>query len=456
MPIDTALTYAKENESRFVDRWFDLLRIETISAQREHNGDCRLAAEWLAAAFSAMNVSADILETAGHPAVVADTGGSDDAFTVLVYGHYDVQPVGDLALWDSPPFEPAIRDGRAYARGACDDKGQMLTHVFAAEAWQRGAGEVPVRLKFLIEGEEETGSPNLADLVRTHADRLACNVVAISDTSKFDSVTPGVTYGTKGLVYKEIFITGPKKDLHSGSFGGTVVNPANALATIIATLRTPNGRVTIPGFYDDVRDLEGPERDAIAKLPFNESEYLAELGSPSLEGEVGFTTLERRWARPTLDVNGIFGGYMGEGAATIVPARAGAKISMRLVPDQASAAVSRAFDEAVQAACPPGVTLNVVDHGICDAYAAPLDSPEIQAARRAVEQGFGKAPVFIREGGTLPILPLFKQVLGADSLLLGYADPNCNLHSPNEWLGMADFQAGIRSNVHLYRELAVG
>jgi acetylornithine deacetylase/succinyl-diaminopimelate desuccinylase-like protein len=389
--------------------------------------------------------------------VIGEAGPTDrDGPTILIYGHYDVQPAGDESLWLSLPFEPTIRDGTVFARGAADDKGQVLTHLLAAEAWMKVAGKLPVRVKFLIEGEEEISSPSLEPLIRAQRDRLQCDYVVLSDTPKFDARTPAITYGTKGMVYKEIVVTGPKQNLHSGSYGGTLANPGNVLAQIIASLRDEDERVTIPGFYDGVRELTPDEQKRLKELPFDESAYLEGMGAPALCGEKGYTTLQRRWARPTLDVNGLFGGFTGEGASTVIPAKMSAKVSMRLVPDQNPHRIAKLFDEAVQAACPSTVKLQIITHGFCAPYVAPLDSPGMSAAVDAINLGFGTNPVFTREGGSLPILPMFKEVLGGDSLMVGFCTPDCNAHGPNEFLTLADFHNGTRTAAYLMDRLSAG
>ncbi|HUU83939.1 MAG TPA: dipeptidase [Phycisphaerae bacterium] len=444
--IDKTLQYIETNRDRFVELLYDFLRIPSISTDASKAEAMRQAAGWVRQRLLDCDVQAEIVETPGHPVVLADTGPADGAATVLVYGHYDVQPVGDESLWDSPAFEPTLRDEVVYARGAADDKGQVLTHLLSTEAWMKTAGKLPLRLKFLIEGEEEIGSPNLGALVESHRERLACDYVVISDTAKFSTDTPAITYGTKGMVYKEIIVTGPKTDLHSGSFGGTVDNPANVLARIVAGLKDADQRVTIPGFYNDVQSISPQEQAAIDALPFDENDYLQSTGSPALSGEAGFTTLQRRWTRPTLDVNGLYGGFMGQGSSTIIPARVGAKVSMRIVPDQDPAAISEAFDRAVQALTPPGVRVEVRELATAAPYVCPIDSPGMRAAIAAVEAGFNKRPVLIREGGTLPILPLFRSVLGAESLMMGLCVPNCNMHGPNEFFALDDFFCGLRSS----------
>jgi len=455
--IEKVLAHIKQNESSYVERLKEFLRIPSISTTPERKQDVRKAATWVYDTFRGCGIDAEMIETARHPAIIADTGPTDNPGpTILVYGHYDVQPTGDRALWHADPFEPVEVDGALVARGSADDKGQMLTHILAAEAWMKVAGKLPTRYKFVIEGEEEIGSPNLDALVEKHKERLACDFVAISDTSKLDANTPAITIGTKGMIYKQIEIVGPKQDLHSGSFGGTVTNPGNALCQIIASLRDADNRVTIPGFYDNVTLLSAEEREMINSLPFSEADYLESVGSPSLHGETGFTTQERRGVRPTLDVNGLFGGFMAEGAATIIPSKMGAKVSMRIVPNQDPEVISEAFDRTVKAAAPDGVTLTVSTYAKCAAYICPSDLPGLKAARNALKDAFGTEPVMIREGGSLPILPMFKRVLGADSIMLGLAMPNCNLHGPNEFFHKSDFWGGIRTSACFAHRLASG
>jgi len=452
--MDQVLAYYESHRADFLNRMKDLLRMPSISAQSAHKDDLRKCAGLVRQYLTTAGLQAEIMETGGHPAVLADSGPVEgDRPVVLVYGHYDVQPEGDLNLWHSPPFEPTERDGAVFARGAADDKGQMLTHVFAAECWGKGAGRLPLRLKFLIEGEEEVASAHLEGFTKDHRDQLACDYVLISDTAQFGPGRPALTYGVKGIVYKEILLHGPTQNLHSGSFGGTVANPGNILAHIIASLYQADGRVAIPGFYDDVVELGADEKATLMALPFDEAGYLKELGCPKLFGEPGYSTLERRWVRPTLDVNGLVGGYTGEGASTVIPSDAVGKVSMRLVPAQDPQKISQAFDGAVRAACPDSVQLKILTHGVVAAYLAPLDSAGMKAAARAISRGFGAEPTYIREGGSLPILPLFKEVLGADSIMMGFALPNCNLHGPNEFLHIRDFESGIRTSAYFYGEL---
>lgn len=452
--IDKVIAHLDASKKKNEERLFEFLKIPSISTDSQRKGDVRKAGEWVNNLFADCGVESKIIDTPGHPCVIADTGPVDGAPTILVYGHFDVQPTGDEKLWNSPPFTPTIRDGLCYARGSADDKGQVLTHMLAVEAWKKVAGKLPIRVKFLIEGEEEISSPNLEKIVRDNKDRLACDYIAISDTPKFDGTQPAITYGTKGLVYKEFIVTGPKQNLHSGSYGGTLTNPGNAACAIIASLRDKDNRVTIPGFYADVRPITDEQKKQMKDLPFDEEGFRKGMGVTELDGEKGFSTIERRWARPTLDVNGIIGGFTGEGASTVIPAKMAVKVSMRLVPDQNPQKISKAFDDAVRKACPPGVTIEILNHGACSAYVAPLDSPGMRAAVAALEMGFGRKPFFTREGGTLPILPLFKQVLGADSLMLGFCHPDCNAHGPNEFFAIADLHNGARTAAHFMNLMA--
>lgn len=452
--IKNALKYLAEHAERFQRELFDFLAIPGISAQKDHADDIRRSAEWTQQRCRAAGLKAEIVETDRWPAVIAESEQKPGRPTLLIYGHHDVQPEGDEKLWHTGPFKPTVQDGRIVCRGAADDKGQLLCAILAAEAWLKTAGALPVNLKFCIEGEEEIGSPSFAPLVKKFRDRLACDYVVIHDTAQFSEGVPSVTVATKGLIYKEVILRGPGKDLHSGTFGGVVANPANVLSQLIASFHDADGRVTIPGFYDAVKEMSPEEVRMMESLPFDDRAFLADMGSPKYYGEKGYSVLYRRWARPTLDVNGIYGGYMKEGSSTIIPSRAGAKISMRIVPDQRADEISRRFDETVRSRVPDTVTCEILDHAACDAYLADVASPGMTAARKAVAVGFGKEPVLIREGGTLPILPLFKQELGADSLMLGYCLPNCNAHSPNEFLHIRDFEAGMRSSAALFGLIA--
>lgn len=454
--IEKAIQYLEAHKDEAVKRLQDFLRIASVSTDPARKDDTRKGADWVQNFFKGCGIKSEIVETKGHPCVIADSGSDGTGPTILVYGHYDVQPARDETLWKSPPFEPTLRDGSIFARGSADDKGQVLTHMLAAEAWMKTAGKLPIRVKFLIEGEEEIGSPNLDDIIHRHRDRLACDYVALSDTAKFDAKSPAITVGTKGLIYKEVTVYGPKQDLHSGSYGGTVVNPGNALAALIASFHDADRRVTVPGFYDDVAEVSAEEKKAMAALPFDEKAYQEYTGVPMLDGEKGRTTMERRWVRPTLDVNGMFGGFTGEGASTIIPAKMGAKVSMRLVPNQDPKKISDAFEKSVRERLPKSVRVEIDQHSFCGPYVSKLDSPGMRAAAAAVEAGFGKKPVYIREGGSLPILPLFRQVLGADSLMLGFCDPNCNAHGPNEFFAVSDLHNGAKTAAHFLALLGSG
>jgi succinyl-diaminopimelate desuccinylase len=448
--------YLDANARRFESELIDLLRIPSVSTDPEHAGDVRRAADFVAKDLGNIGLEAEVIPTAGHPVVYAEWLGAAGAPTVLVYGHYDVQPPDPLELWITPPFEPTVRDGNLYARGATDDKGQMMTHVKSVEAWMKTEGRLPVNVKFLIEGEEEIGSEHLAPFVRAEAARLAADCCVISDTCQFAAGVPAITYGLKGIVYYEVRLRGPARDLHSGSFGGSVANPANALARMLGALVDGGGRVQVPGFYDDVAPLADWERRQFAELPFDEAAYKRQHGVEALFGEEGYTTLERRWARPTCDVNGLFGGFRGEGSKTIVPAEAGAKVSFRLVPHQDPKKITAAFRGFLAGLCLPGIQMEVREFHNSPAVLTPVESPAVQAAGRAIEQGFGARPVFIREGGSSPVVTTFHEALGLDTLLLGWGLPDDNTHSPNEKFCLADFHRGIKASAHLWRELAIG
>jgi succinyl-diaminopimelate desuccinylase len=442
--------YLVEHRDRFEDELCELLRIPSVSTDGQHQAEIRQAGTWIRDQFRHMGLEAELLETKGNPVVFAQSDPVPGAPVALVYGHYDVQPPDPLDEWLSPPFEPTRRNGNLYARGATDDKGQMLTHIKSTEAWMKTAGRLPVQLKFVIEGEEEVGSGGLEELIERESERLSCDVAVVSDTSQFAPGQPAVTYGLKGIAYFELRLTGPKQDLHSGTFGGAVTNPANTAAQMMASLIDEKGRVQIPGFYDDVLPLTDREREQFAALPFEESGFMRRIGVTGVTGEQGYTTLERRWARPTFDINGIWGGYQGDGAKTVLPARAGVKFSFRLVPDQDPQKIQQALRDKLEAICPPGITMELVDMHSATGVVVPLDSPFMEAASAAIEQGFGRPPVFIREGGSIPIVTLFHQKLGVDTLLLGWGQDDDNTHSPNEKFSLADFHRGIKTSAHLW------
>jgi succinyl-diaminopimelate desuccinylase len=365
-----------------------------------------------------------------------------------------VQPPDPLEKWISPPFEPTRRDGNLYARGATDDKGQLLTHVKGAEAWIKTAGKLPINLKFLIEGEEEVGSANLESFIAANTERLACDCVVISDGGQFAPGIPAICYGLRGIAYYELRLTGPNRDLHSGSFGGSVTNPANALAQVLAGLIDRQGRVQIPGFYDDVIPLSAREREEFASLKFDEAGYFDQIGVDAAVGEEGYTTLERRWARPTFDVNGLWSGYQGEGAKTVLPGTAGAKFSFRLVPNQDPTKITAGLKWRLTELCPPGIDMELIDLHGAPGVMVPLESPYVEAASRAIERAFGRRPVFIREGGSIPIVSVFHNELKADAILIGWGQDDDNTHSPNEKFSLADFHRGIKASTRLWEEVA--
>ncbi len=453
MSLETVL---EKNQQRYVDELSEFLRIPSVSARSEHRQDTAHCADWLAERLREVGMTAEVIATKGHPIVLGEhLQAGNDAPTVLVYGHYDVQPVEPLDEWATPPFEPSVRDGRLYARGSVDDKGQVYMHVKALEAYRESQGDPPVNLKYVFEGEEEVGSENLEDFLRRHAKRLACDVAVISDTPMLAPDLPAVCVGLRGLAYMEVRLSGPSQDLHSGGFGGAITNPANALCEIIANLKDENGRVTIPGFYDEVVAPTEAERRAYSDLPFSEDNLRREAGVKALgDGEAGYHFLERIWARPTLDVNGILSGYTREGAKTIIPATAMAKISMRLVPEQNPQAIADAFEEHVRSLVPQGVEIEIERHSFGLPWTADPEGPVFQAASAAVEATFGRAPLFTREGGSIPIVPLFEQVLEVPVLLLGFALPGSNLHSPNEWISLDLYHKGIETLTRLFGELA--
>jgi acetylornithine deacetylase/succinyl-diaminopimelate desuccinylase-like protein len=448
------LSYLDTNRDRYLTELKELLAIPSVSSQAEHSNDMRRCADWIVQHLQAIGMqNTRVMETAGHPVVYGDWLGAADKPTVLLYGHYDVQPDDPIDLWTSPPFQATIRDGNLYARGSVDDKGQFFAHLKAIEASLKLTGSLPVNVKVILEGEEEIGSEHLDQFVEDHAELLKADLVLISDSDMFAKDVPSVCYGLRGLAYMEVEVTGPNSDLHSGSFGGSVHNPIQALSEMIASLHDKNGRVTIPGFYDDVRSLTKAERTAFRKLPWNEKKYAKSLGVKELYGEKGFTSLERLWARPTLECNGIWGGYTGEGAKTVLPSKAYAKISMRIVPDQTSDKTAKMFEKHLKKIAPKTVQLKVrALHGGEPAI-TPIDSPGVQAAVAALEKGFGKKPLYQREGGSIPIVVQFKKLLGIDTVLLGFGLPDGNAHAPNEFIVLDNFFGGIRTCLHFYNEL---
>jgi len=443
--------YITSNKDRFLDELFEWLRIPSVSADSRHKEDVRRAAEFLREKFKAAGVDkVEICETKGHPIVFAQKITNPSHPTVLVYGHYDVQPADPLELWDSPPFEPVIRNDKIFARGACDDKGQVYMHVKAFETMMKH-NTLPCNVKFMVEGEEEVGSDNLGLFVKENKEKLKADIILISDTALISLDHPSITTGLRGLSYMEVEVTGPNRDLHSGVYGGAVANPVNVLCKMIASLHDEKGRVTIPGFYDKVAVLSPAEREAINKAPFNADKYKKDLGIQEERGEEGYTTVERTGIRPALDVNGIWGGYTGEGAKTVLPAKAHAKISMRLVPDQVSAEITRLFTEHFQSIAPKSVNIKVMAHHGGEPAVTPTNSPAFKAASKAFEEVWGKTPIPTRDGGSIPIVALFKKELGLDTVLMGFGLDSDAIHSPNEHYGVKNFMLGIETIVAFYK-----
>ncbi|MEM9367888.1 MAG: dipeptidase [Planctomycetota bacterium] len=443
----------QDDSERHLEELCAWLRIPSVSSSSAHVDDMLAAATWLESKLTNAGLQTKRIETNGFPMIYAETPAVDGAPVALVYGHYDVQPAEPLELWNSPAFEPTLRDGNVYARGATDDKGQVLTHIHAVCDWMQSGEPLPMQIKFLIEGEEEVGSANLEAYLPDARD-LSCDVVVVSDSSQYAEGLPAMTCGLRGIATYEIKVTGPSHDLHSGSFGGAVANPAIALSQLLASMMDQSGRIQIKGFYDDVQPIPDAERAAWRQLPSDEPQMRAESGVEALHGESGFTTDERRWARPTFDVNGITSGHQGEGVKTIIPSWASAKFSFRLVPNQVPDAITQAVQEHIAALDLPGVQIELLpDHG-ASAMVTKSDSPYAIAASRAIESAFGVVPVPIREGGSIPILADFQRHLGCDVLLLGWGQNDDAMHSPNEKFSVADFHRGTLASAHLWAELA--
>jgi acetylornithine deacetylase/succinyl-diaminopimelate desuccinylase-like protein len=470
--MQLVLDYLKRHQARFVAELCDYLRLPSVSAQPQHKKDLRACAEWLAKHCRQIGLDASVCPTQGHPIVIARTPvgssglrrsgltqprkrGTPNATRphFMVYGHYDVQPPEPLELWKSPPFEPRLAGRSVFARGATDNKGQHLAHLKAVEAYLKTGTPLPCDLTFVIEGEEEVGSANLAKFLKSHRNELNCDAVVVSDTGMPDKNHPALTCGLRGIIAFEITVHGPSRDLHSGTFGGAVDNPAMALSRLLGQLRDRNGRVAIPGFYDDVAPLSVYERRELKRLPLTDARLKTLLGVPKLFGELGFTPTEQRSARPTFEINGLTSGYQGKGSKTIVPAWARAKITCRLVPDQRPARIRRVVCDYLRKICPPTVRLEIeAGHG-AEAYRVSPTSPQAQAALRALREAFHREPVLLREGGSIPIVNDFKKVLGADTLLLGLALPEDNAHSPNEKFDLDCFENGQRMSALLWQEL---
>jgi len=452
------IDYLSKNEARFVSELCDYVRFPSVSAQPQHRSDVQACAKWVVQQSQEIGLEARLCPTAGHPIVIAKTpraktkGQRRPHF--LVYGHYDVQPAEPLDLWKSPPFEPQVRKGVLYGRGASDNKGQNLAHLKAVEAYLKTGTELPCDLTFVIEGEEEVGSTSLTSFLRTHRAELACDAVVISDTGMPSLKHPALTYGLRGITAFEVTLHGPSRDLHSGLFGGTVDNPAMALCQLLGQLRDKKGRVTVPGFYDEVQPLSAYERKQFARLPFKARDYQKLVGVPELFGERGFTPLEQRAARPTLEINGLTSGYQGEGSKTIVPSWARAKITVRLVPNQDPERVMARIRQHLEKVCPPTVRMEIdAGHG-AEPYVVSPTGPQAQAALRALKLAFGHEPVLVREGGSIPIVNEFKKILKADALMVGLGLPDDNAHSPNEKFDLACFTNGQLMCAHLWQELS--
>ncbi len=446
--------YQEANKDRFLEELLDLLRIPSVSARSEHKEDMIRCAEAVEAHLK--KAGADVTKiyaTPGHPIVYGEKNVDSSKPTVLVYGHYDVQPPDPLELWHSGPFEPVIKDGKIYARGACDDKGQFFMHVKALEV-MNNSGTLPCNIKFLIEGEEEVGSPNLATFVQKNKDLLKADVILISDTSMLSMDTPSIDVGVRGLSYIEVEVTGPNRDLHSGVYGGAVANPITMLAKMIASCHDENNHITIPGFYDDVVNATPEERAKMAKAPFDEAAYKQDLGVTELWGEKGYTTNERTGIRPTLELNGIWGGYTGEGAKTVLPSKAFAKISARLVPNQSSTKITEKLLNYFKSIAPAGVTVKASEHHGGEPYMTPIDSKEYQAAAKAIHTTFGKEPIPVRGGGSIPICALFEKELGLKIVFMGFGLDSDNLHSPNEKYDLFNFYKGIETIPYFHQYYA--
>jgi acetylornithine deacetylase/succinyl-diaminopimelate desuccinylase-like protein len=445
----SALEYAQAHQAENLDRLFELLRIPSISTSPEHRDDIRRAADWLVTRMREIGLSrAETISTPGPPVVYGEwLEAGPDAPTVLVYGHYDVQPTDPDEEWISPPFEPTLRGDLLYARGASDNKGQHYAHLAATEAFFRAEGAPPVNLRFLIEGEEEVGSPNLGDFIQRHADMLACDAALISDTGMVEASTPTIIYGVRGMAYMEVEVQGPKRDLHSGAYGGVAHNPLQVMVEMLAALHDDRGRVAIPGFYDQVRPLTDDDRAEFKRIPFDEEAFRQEVGAPALwSGEAGYTPLERLGARPTLELHGIRGGFVGEGQKTVIPAKIVAKVSMRLVPDQDPSEILGLFEARVRELAPPSVEVTVRSFSHAAAAVIERDAP-------AMGQGFDAEPVFLRSGGTLPVVAMLNDILKAPVIMMGFGLPDDNAHAPNEVLSLDNLRRGINTSIYFMREM---
>ena len=450
----TPLQYLKKTEKKRMKDLYEFLSFPSVSAKSEHKADMKACANWLRSHLAEIGFKAKVMPTGGNPLVYAEYFVDKELPTVLYYGHYDVQPPEPLELWKSAPFKPQIRGGYIYARGSADDKGQTFAQIKGLEAVLKTEGTLPVNVKLLIEGEEESHSTNLPPFISKNRKMLAADIAVISDTAQFSKTLPAVTYGLRGIASAEVFVYGPNKDVHSGSYGGAIANPVNVLCWMVAQLHDKNGKVAIPGFYADAKPMTAWERKQFKRLPYSEKAYKKELGINAVAGEKGYTTYERAWSRPTLDVNGIKGGYQGEGAKTIIPSMASCKITMRLVPHQKADDICNKLEKHLLKIAPKSVCVKVDKHGGAEGVVVPTDGPWLEASARAIKKGFGKEPVFMKEGGSIPIVADFKKMLKLDTLLIGFAQQTDNVHSPNERFRVADFERGCRTAAALPTELA--
>lgn len=448
--MDQLKEYLNSNKDRFIDELIELLKVPSISADSTYKAQTHQAAELVRRQLEAAGAENTALcQTEGYPVVYGEKILDESLPTILVYGHYDVQPPDPLELWDSPPFDPVIKEEKIYARGAADDKGQMYMHVKAFEYLMK-TDSLPCNVKFIIEGEEEVGSEHLEDFIKENKEKLKADVILISDTSMHSLENPSITTGLKGLSYLEVEVVGPNRDLHSGVYGGAVANPINILCEMIASLKDEHNHITIPGFYDKVQEASKEEREKLAETPYDEEAYKAKLGIEEVEGEAGFSTIERTGIRPTLDVNGIWGGYIGEGAKTVLPSKANAKISMRLVPHQSDEEITALFKAHFESIAPKSVKVEVKPHHGGEPYVTPIDTLEYEAASMAIEKSFGKTPIPVRAGGSIPIVSLFEDILEIKTILLGFGLDTDAIHSPNEHYGIANFMKGTETIVHFY------
>ena len=446
--------YINNNKERFLDELFELLKIESVSADSKFKEEVDKAANWLVEEFKKLKLdNVEKIKTKGHPIVFAEKFLDKSYPTILVYGHYDVQPADPYELWDSPPFEPTIKNNKIYARGACDDKGQMYMHLKAYETLNK-VGDIKFNIKFMIEGEEECGSDSLEEFVVQNKEKLSADVIIISDTSIIDNENPSITIGLRGLSYMEVELTGPNRDLHSGTYGGAVNNPINELCKIISSLKDDKGKILIPGFYDDVKNFDDNTRDDINKVPFNLSEFKSHIDINEIYGEQGYTTVERIGTRPTLDVNGIWGGYINEGAKTVLPSKAYAKISMRLVSNQSSKKISKLFSDHLKKICPDSCKIKVTEHHGGEPCVVNTNTLGYKAAFKAFKDIWKKEPVPTFDGGSIPIVALFKKELGLDSILMGFGLDEDAIHSPNESYGLFNFYKGIETITAFYNNFA--